>query len=139
MVFLTIIHYAERIPSQGKEGTENPVLPHWLKETLFYMLTWRFDIVTALIPLIKQPIKMPCFGTHNIQKGVLNSILIELVSRQSSRTVEAEKKQQQLSILERAEVGKENSELLERVQVMSITRSWRKSKGPYYKGPCVLC
>lgn len=100
MVFLTIIHYAERIPAQGKEGTENPVLPHCLKETLFYMLTWRFDIVTALIPLIKQPIKMPCFGTHNTQKGVLNSILIELVSRQSSRTVEAEKKKKRVFLKE---------------------------------------
>lgn len=48
--------------------------------------------MTALIPMIKQPIKMPYFGTHNIQKGVLNSILIELVSRQSSRTVQAGKK-----------------------------------------------
>ena len=35
MVFLTIILYAERIPAQGKEGTENPVLLYWLKETLF--------------------------------------------------------------------------------------------------------
>ena len=93
--------------------------------------------MTALIPLIKQPIKMPYFGTHNIQKGVLNSILIELVSRQSSRTVQAGGKK--MSIPERAEVGKENGELLERVQVMSIRRSWRTSKGPYYKGPCVLC
>lgn len=97
MVFLTIILYAERIPAQGKEGTENPVLPHWLKETLFYMSTWRFDKVTTLIPLIKQPIKMPYFGTHNIQKGVLNSILIELVSRQSSRTVQAGKKKKEYS------------------------------------------